>query len=168
VNAWLGLTRRWSLIALAFSLAACASNPMEKATLGANSPQWQGRLSIKVLSNPVQAFAANFDLQGTPEAGALNFTTPLGSTLAQIQWDKTGARLQTTGAPEQFESLDALTLRSTGVALPLASLFAWLHGREIATPGWEVDLQLLSQGRLSAKRLEAGSTPAELKIILNP
>lgn len=160
--------RRWTLLLLASSLAACASDPLTKAEFSANSPHWQGRLSIKVLSTPVQAFSADFDLQGTPEAGELSFTTPLGSTLAQIQWDKTGARLQTTGSPEQFESLDALTLRSTGVALPIASLFAWLHGREIATPGWEVDLQLLPQGRLTAKRLGADAPAAELKVILSP
>jgi outer membrane lipoprotein LolB len=139
---------------------------MPKAAFAAGSPHWQGRLSIRILSTPVQVFSANFDLQGTPEVGELSFTTPLGSTLAQLQWDKTGARLQTTGSPEHFESLDTLTLRSTGVALPVASLFAWLQGRDIATPGWEVDLQLLPQGRLSAKRLGADA-PAELKVILD-
>ena len=140
---------------------------MGQTTFATDTPQWQGRLSVKVLRTPVQAFAADFDLQGTPEAGELRFTTPLGSTLAQIQWDPSGARLQTTGAPEQFDSLAALTLRSIGVSLPVASLFAWLQGHETATPGWEVDLQFLSQGRLSAKRL-AGDAPAELKVILAP
>lgn len=139
---------------------------MTNETFGANSPHWQGRLSITVLSTPVQAFSANFDLKGTPEEGELSLSTPLGSTLAQLQWDKRGAQLQTTGSPERFESLDALTRRSTGVVLPVASLFAWLDGRGVATPGWEVDLQYLAQGRLSAKRL-GPDAPAVLKVILD-
>lgn len=162
----LGRRCRWVLAVIVFLFTACASDPITKTTFSPDSPHWQGRLSIKILSTPVQAFSADFDLQGTPEVGELSFTTPLGSTLAQLQWDKTGARLQTTGSPEHFESLDALTLHSMGVALPVASLFAWLQGRNMPTPGWKVDLQLLPQGRLSAKRLGAEAS-AELKIILD-
>ena len=133
--------------------------------MDANTPRWQGRLWLKVLTTPVQAFSADFDLQGTAQTGELTFTSPLGSTLARLQWDPAGALLQTTGAPERFASLDALTQRATGTSLPIASLFSWLQGREAPTPGWEADLRAVPTGRLEAKRL-GPEAPAELKIIL--
>ena len=57
------------------------------------------------------------------------------------------------------------TLHTTGATLPVASLFAWLKGNEPATPGWQVDLRELVNGRLNAKRL-APEVPVDLKIIL--
>lgn len=157
---------RMAQIITIISIAACASNTRVKGQFDAGNPHWQGRLSLKVLSTPVQAFSADFDLQGTPQAGELTFTSPLGSTLARLQWDKSGAVLQTTGAPERFESLAALTRQATGTELPIASLFSWLQGKHLATPGWEADLQALPMGRLSAKRL-GPEAPAELKIVLD-
>lgn len=130
-----------------------------------NDSYWQGRLALKVHSTPVQAFAADFELQGNAEAGTLSFFTPLGSTAARLQWSAAGAQLQTTGEPQHFESLDALTLHTTGATLPIHSLFAWLKGNEPGTPGWQVDLRELANGRLTAQRL-APEVPADLKIIL--
>lgn len=114
----------------------------------------------------MQAFSADFDLQGNAEAGLLSFFTPLGSTAARLQWDAVGAQLQTTGEPQHFDSLDALTLHTTGATLPISSLFAWLQGSEPVTPGWQVDLRDLVNGRLRAQRLPP-ETPAELTIILD-
>ena len=135
---------------------------------GQNGPEdsfWQGRLALKVHSTPVQAFSADFELQGNAEAGTLSFFTPLGSTAARLQWSAAGAQLQTTGEPQYFASLDALTLHTTGATLPIHSLFAWLRGQEPPTPGWQADLLELTNGRLSAQRL-APEVPADLKIIL--
>ena len=133
--------------------------------MGLQDGYWQGRLALKVHSTPVQAFTADFELQGNAEAGTLSFFTPLGSTAARLQWDAGGAQLQTTGEPQRFESLDALTLHTTGATLPVPSLFAWLKGSEPSTPGWQVDLHDLPNGRLNAQRL-APEIPADLKIIL--
>lgn len=130
-----------------------------------NNSYWQGRLALKVHSTPEQAFSANFELQGNAEAGNLSFFTPLGSTAARMQWDATGAQLQTTGEAQRFASVDALTLHTTGATLPIHSLFAWLKGSEVPTPGWQVDLHDLHNGRLHAQRL-APEIPADLKIIL--
>lgn len=127
---------------------------------------WQGRLALKVHSTPVQAFSANFDLQGNAQAGELSFFTPLGSTAARLQWGAVGAQLQTTGEPQHFDSLDALTLHTTGATLPISSLFAWLQGQDPITPGWQVDLRELSTGRLRAQRLPP-ETPADLTVILD-
>jgi outer membrane lipoprotein LolB len=146
-------------------IAGCAHPTRASGSFDKNDAYWQGRLALKVHSTPEQAFSADFELQGNAEAGTLSFFTPLGSTAARMQWDAAGAQLQTTGAPQRFESLDALTLHTTGATLPVASLFAWLKGDEPPTRGWHVDLQGLPQGRLNAQRL-APEVPADLKIIL--
>jgi outer membrane lipoprotein LolB len=123
-------------------------------------------LTLKVQSEPVQAFAADFDLQGDAQAGRLSFFTPLGNTAARLDWNTQGAQLQTTGDPQQFESMDALTRHITGTVLPVANLFDWLKGVDSVTPGWQVDLRALADGRLSARRLPP-EIPAELKIVLD-
>ena len=146
-------------------VAGCAHPTGAQGQFDQNSSFWQGRLALKVHSTPVQAFAADFELQGSAEAGTLSFFTPLGSTAARLQWDSAGALLQTTGEPQRFETLDALTLHTTGAKLPVASLFAWLKGEAPPTPNWQVDLHDLASGRLNAQRL-APETPADLKIIL--
>ncbi len=120
---------------------------------------------LTVRSEPVQAFSADFDLQGNAQTGELAFFTPLGTTVARLQWSSEGAYLQASGETRHFESLDALTLHATGAVLPVASLFAWLKGDALDTPGWQVDLQGLTNGRLSAQRM-APEPPAQLKIIL--
>lgn len=147
-------------------IAGCASNTGAVATLDANSPHWQGRLALKIQSTPVQAFSADFELQGSAQSGGLTFISPLGSTIARLQWNANDAVLQTGGEPQHFASLAALTRYTTGTDLPIASLFAWLQGIDLPTPGWEADLSALPSGRLSARRLEP-EVPAELKIILD-
>lgn len=122
-------------------------------------------MALKVQSTPVQAFSADFDLQGNAQTGSLTFISPLGNTLARLRWDADAAQLQTQGEPQRFESLAALTRHTTGTDLPIASLFAWLQGQDLPTPGWEADLSALPSGRLNARRLEP-EVPAELKIIL--
>ena len=121
---------------------------------------------LKVQSDPVQTFSADFDLQGDAQAGRLSFFTPLGTTAARVDWTAQGAQLQMAGEPQQFESIDSLTRHIFGAVLPIASLFEWLKGMDPATPGWQVDLRDLINGRLSAQRL-APEIPAELKIILD-
>jgi outer membrane lipoprotein LolB len=123
-------------------------------------------MALKVRSTPVQSFSASFDLTGSAQTGTLVFTTPLGTTLAQLQWSPAAAILQTTGEPVRFDSLDDLARHVTGTDLPIASLFAWLHGIEETVPGWQVDLSALTAGRLGALR-SSGEAPAELKILLD-
>lgn len=152
------------LIASIF-IAGCAHPTRAIGPIDKDASYWQGRLALKVHSTPVQAFSADFELQGNAQAGTLSFFTPLGSTAARLQWDADSAQLQTTGEPQRFESLDALTLYTTGAILPVASLFAWLIGDAPPTPNWQADLRELAQGRLTAQRL-APEVPVDLKIIL--
>ena len=147
-------------------IAGCAINTGARGSFDDKNAHWQGRLILKVQSEPVQAFSADFDLQGDAQAGRLSFFTPLGNTAARLDWDAQGAKLQTSGEIQQFESIDALTRHTTGTVLPIESLFDWLRGLDPATVGWQVDLRDLANGRLSARRL-APELPAELKITLD-
>lgn len=155
---------QWALMALVLSLlAACASTP--RPTPDNGEAHWQGRLAVKVYSKPMQAFTANFDLTGRPDKGELLLTSPIGSTLARMQWDVGMATLTANGEQKTFGSLQELARKVTGTELPVTSLFAWLQGQNETTPGWQVDLSELHNGRLQAHHVE--ETQAELKIILD-
>jgi outer membrane lipoprotein LolB len=166
VSCFTGVGMRLAIVLTAVLMTACATRPAPGVPVDGANPYWQGRLSLKIASTPVQAFSADFALQGGAAAGSLTFTSPLGSTLARLTWDAIGATLQTNGPVERFESLAELTRRATGTDLPVASLFSWLIGNNVSTPGWEADLQSLPTGRITAKRL-GPEAPAELRIILD-
>lgn len=157
--------RAFFLLAIVL-IAGCANHTRATRSLDAQESRWLGRLALKVHSDPVQAFSADFDLQGDAQSGTIVFFTPIGSTAAKLQWDRHGAQLQTNGNAQQFDSLDDLTRHATGASLPIASMFAWLKGIESITPDWTVDLRGLVNGRLHAQRI-APQTPADLKIILD-
>jgi len=152
------------LLVLSILLSACASPPAKPPAVGAGA-HWQGRLAVKVFSTPVQAFSADFDLQGSPTAGELTLTSPLGASLARMQWTPTTATLNAQGQARTFDSIQELARQITGADLPVTSLFAWLEGRNEAAEGWQVDLQELAQGRIQAHHVEA--VKADLKIILD-
>lgn len=158
---------RWlqrGLLLLVVWVAGCATqSPAPKAAVEEQT-HWQGKLALRVFSKPVQALSASFDLQGHPEAGELTLSSPLGTTLARLQWDANSATLTANGEQKNYGSLQELARKATGSDLPVASLFAWLQGREDAAPGWQVDLKDLPNGRLQAHHTEA--VQAELKIIL--
>ena len=123
-------------------------------------------MAIKVLSSPPQAFSADFELDGQGEAGTLALLSPLGTTVAQMQWAPGMAQLRHAGEVRKFESLSALAQQATGTELPIAALFDWLRGTATPAPGWDADLSQLPEGRLQAHR-SADSAPAvELKILL--
>lgn len=115
---------------------------------------WTGRLALQLESEPPQSFAAGFELQGTAETGQLSLFSPFGNTLAVMRWSAQAATLQTNGAAQQFDSLDALVTQVTGTALPIPALFAWLTGTPTPVPGWDADLSRLNQGQLLARRSE--------------
>jgi outer membrane lipoprotein LolB len=148
-----------------FFVAGCAFSTDSREPLAANYHHWQGRLSVKIQVEPVQLFSANFDLQGSAEAGTLSLSSTWGNTLARLQWDPLGATLHTSGAPRHFDSLDALTRHLTGTDLPLANLFSWLAGEELPAIGWQADLQEVAAGRIRAHRESPGPS-ADLTILL--
>lgn len=155
------------LLAAACVLAGCAGMVGAPTPQAAAPAHWQGRMAIKVFSVPVKTFAADFVLSGNPEQGELTLMSPLGNTLAQLQWAAGAARLKTVGTdqPAHFESLDSLVLQTTGTTLPVTALFAWLQGGQATATGWEVELENIANGRLIARQL-AQEPQAELKIFL--
>lgn len=146
-------------------LSACAPKPLKPTA--ERTAFWQGRLAVRILSEPVQYNAVAFELQGSAHQGTLTLFTPLGSTAAALRWSPGQAELQTQGQVQQFDSLQALLVRAVGTELPVAALFAWLAGENAAAPGWQADLQALPEGRLTARR--ASPAPVvELRVALEP
>lgn len=165
MTGWRALALRLALTVATFFIAGCAHTTRASAPLAPDEVRWQGHLALIVRSEPPQAFSADFELVGTPRAGVLTFYSPLGSTVARLQWDADGAELQSTGQPQHFDTLDALTLHTTGAVLPVTSLFAWLRGDSPDTPGWQVDLRRIADGRLQAQRY-APEPAADLRVVL--
>lgn len=159
------LLRLVALFAIIF-IAGCASVPRAEGTSDQETSHWQGRLALKVFSTPVQAFSANFELDGSAQAGSLTLSTALGSTLARMQWSPGRAALQTSKETREFSSLSAMVSEITGTDLPVVSLFSWLKGADSPTPLWEADLSDLANGRITARRT-AEPNPSELKILLD-
>lgn len=159
---------------LAISLAGCATRPAFTPNTAASVEQhWQGRMGVKVFSTPPQSFSARFELTGNAQQGRLSLFTPLGTTLARMHWSPGKAELVTTGEPQQFDSLAALSQATLGMEIPFANLFDWLQGNNTPAEGWTADLSALGDGKLNA--LRNASTPgadkesgtgAELKLIL--
>jgi outer membrane lipoprotein LolB len=166
VNALVRLVVSALLIALLF-IAGCANAPLTSAPYGAENQAWRGRLALRIDSREPQSFSASFDLIGHAKAGKLILYGPLGSTGAHLVWTLQSATLSSNGSVRQFSSLEELATQATGTALPIAALFDWLAGRDVAVAGWEADLSQLAQGRLTARRLQPEPT-AELRLILEP
>lgn len=144
-----------AVLALCLSaLAACAHKPAPRGSSAAldAAPAWQGRISVSVHSDPPSITSAAFELRGTAEQGELQLLSPLGTTVAQLQWQPGSAHLHRGAAPEVFASVADLTEQLTGSALPLDALFQWLQGRAWPSPGWVVDLSAWPQGELKARR----------------
>jgi outer membrane lipoprotein LolB len=161
-GAWLHVA--WLAI---FLIAGCAGN--QRAT-GQNSHQrdeWAGRISLQVAGEPVQSFSANFELKGRAENGELTLISPLGNVLGVLRWSP-GQALLDRGKQDiqQFASIDELMERTTGAAIPLPALFAWLQGTNATASGWSADLSRHGEGRVSARRL-LPAPEANLRVVLD-
>lgn len=134
-------------------LAGCAQSPVSPALSdGVQRTLWSGRLAVQVQDQPSRSFSAAFELQGNADRGSLQLSSPLGSTLAQLDWSPQGAQLNTGERIEQADSIEALLERGTGAAIPVTALFDWLSGLSTPVAGWTTDLSAMAQGRLSATR----------------
>ena len=168
----------WSALVL---LAGCASAPQPPVstesdftptTTSANAlaqrQHWSGKLSVRIDDEPVRYFSAGFELRGQPNSGEMQLFSPLGSTVATLRWQADGgAQWQRGDELRHYPSMAELGIDLTGTALPLNSLFDWLHGRPTAVEGWQVDLSQHADGKLQAQRLYP--TPsAQLRLVFEP
>ncbi len=150
-----------------FLVAACATPQRANGLKPIESNTYAGRISLAVQSEPVQSFAGGFELLGTVAAGELSLFTPLGSTAAVLRWRDGVAELVSGGQTQQYPSVQAMLQRTTGAAIPLEALFAWLRGDAAAAPGWQVDLSRYAEGRITAQRNDP-APPVQLRIVLAP
>lgn len=136
-------------LGLTLLLSACASPRITPLDPGA---YWSGRIGIQVLKDPPESWSASFELQGSSSAGEMVLLSPVGTTLARLEWTPRLARLEQGGQRLESASLQSLGSRLTGTELPIAALFEWLSGKQADTPGWQVDLSAHPQGRITAQR----------------
>lgn len=154
---------RWSLGSWLVLLTACTT-PQPK--LSAPSAEWSGRLAVQVLKDPPESMSASFELQGSAQSGQMLLLSPIGTTLARLQWQPEFARLEQGQRQIDGTSLQHLATRLTGTELPILALFEWLAGRPADVIGWQVDLTQHAQGRINAeRRLPAPATV--LRIVLD-
>ena len=158
---------RRRVLALAMSCtllaAGCASPRMIPVD---DKAYWSGRMAIQVLKDPPESLSAGFELQGSALVGEMVLLSPIGTTLARLEWTPQGARLAQGQQQVDSPSLQRLGARLTGTELPIAALFEWLAGRPAEAPGWQVDLSAHAHCRIRAERREP-SPGAVLRIALD-
>jgi outer membrane lipoprotein LolB len=182
----LGL-RFWKLAGLFFTInlvAACAVNTTARGDLeGKNAAfeakpviaNYQGRLSLRIASDPPQSLYAGFNLNGDAQTGDLTLNSPLGNSLAQLSWTPQSAVLKANNETKEYASTSALIENATGTVIPLNALFDWMAGKNTPAEGWEIDLSAMKTPnanneaavqRFVAKRLSPLPT-AELRIAID-
>lgn len=161
------LHRWWLALAVAV-LAACSQLPrLPQTPASRDSVLVSGRIAVRVEGQAERSFSAGFELEGTPEAGRLTLSTPLGTQLARAQWQPGRAWLSNTEGVHEFSDVETLAELAIGERVPLPAMFDWLAGRPwrdvpsraLPTPdlgfeqlGWTVRLEGLANGLLSVHR----------------
>ena len=146
----------WLALLMGAMLAGCATPSPTAKPLGfgqANTPVWQGRISVQVHGDNPSSMSASFSLHGDAKNGELDLYSPLGTTLGALQWTPQLVQFSEGGKQQFFNSLSELTEKTTGAELPIDAIFGWLQGRNAQAAGWQVDLSFASQGSINARRI---------------
>jgi len=152
---------------VALWLSACSTLPPPPVSSVTNGPVHEGRLFLRVDTQPPSITQAEISLQGTPEAGQLTLFGPLGITQGLLRW-RPGEAVWTRGEEERrFASLDSLLTQTLGTSLPVPAVFAWIEGRPVSLDGWELLSLPSAQQPLVARRLRPEPT-LELRLRLTP
>ena len=145
----------WLALLMGVMLTGCATPSRTAKPLSAeqaNSPEWQGRISVQVQGDNPTSMSASFLLHGDAKNGELDLYSPLGTTLGALQWTPHLVQLSDGGKHQYFTSLAELTEKATGAALPIEAIFGWLQGRDVQAAGWQADLSAAPQGSITARR----------------
>jgi outer membrane lipoprotein LolB len=145
----------WLALLMGVMLTGCATPSRSAKALSAeqaNSPEWQGRISVQVQGDNPTSMSASFLLHGDAKNGELDLYSPLGTTLGALQWTPQLVQLSDGGKRQYFTSLAELTETATGAALPVEAIFGWLQGRDVQAAGWLADLSAAPQGSITARR----------------
>ncbi len=138
----------------------------------APADQLSGRLAVRVAADGNQverAVSVGFELHGSPQAGRIEFTSPLGNLVARADWTPQQVLLVTPQREQRFADLDSMSRQALGEAIPVAALFDWLRGRPWAGApsrgnapgdgfeqlGWQVDLSRIADSLVVATRQAA-------------
>lgn len=156
---------RWAALLISVALLSACATPQRAIQPG--EAIWSGRLAMTVQSDPPQSFSAGFELRGTPAAGELQLTSPLGTSLATVVWEPGSAEMRQGGQVTRRGSLDELTTELSGTPVPVAALFGWLRGQTGDAPGWQADVTRQPEGRITARRTSPLPT-AELRVVVQP
>ena len=126
--------RAWSAAAsLSFLLAACAGIPRSGQISSVNptavtSFELSGRINVRVEKD---AYPGRVRWQHTLRTDELWFYSPLGTTVAHLRRDETGALLVNSDGQEyRAATLRKLTNQILGWDLPLDALPFWVRGLE--------------------------------------
>jgi outer membrane lipoprotein LolB len=160
----------WFVMLMSVMLASCATpnrNAKPLNTEQADAPEWQGRISVQVQGNNPSFMSASFLLRGDAKNGELDLYSPLGTIFGALEWTPQWGQLSHGGKHQYFTSLAELTEKATGATLPVEAIFFWLQGREAQATGWLADLSDVSQGSLTARRIDP-APEVTLRIKLDP
>ncbi len=172
-----GFLRFFSLFFAINLIAGCVINTTAIDAFGtgnstlSNSPlrlSYQGRLSLRIASDPVQFSIVNFTLSGNSQIGELTLVSPLGTTDSKLSWTPKSASFNTGKGTLYYDSANEMIETVTGTSIPLSALFDWLAGIDTPINGWEADLSNMQNPdnpRLIAKRISP-LPPVELRIAL--
>ena len=156
----------WStcmLLAVVLWLAGCAQPQLTPT--GSQRTLWTGRMALQVQEQAAQSFSASFELSGSAQQGQLVLLNFLGGTVARLQWRIGHAEVTTGQNTRTSESLETLLQDVLGADIPVAALFSWLQGMQVAAAGWQADLSAIADGRLVAQR-HTPEPQATLRIVL--
>ncbi len=124
-------------------------------------------MAITVYQPQSRSYFANFELQGSASAGRLTLTSPLGTTLAELEWSAGAAQLTSgDGKAQKYPSLKDLAEQAVGVDIPVAALFDWFRGQTAVDENWEADLSAYQSGKITSVRSGPGAQ-AEVKVIFS-
>lgn len=144
----------WFLIGvLAMLLVGCATpqSPARQATSADFERSGRFAVAVEYFGGKRDAVQGGFSWLDQGRRLVLDLRNPMGSTLARVQVDASGALLvRSNGEREHAPHPDALVEQVLGSPVPVAGLRDWLHGRTGGAPGDATGLQRDSEGRLSS------------------
>ena len=126
-----GVRRRAIVLALAATLAACATAPRVDVTTAAAAPadvpfEMSGRLSARHGETGV---TAGFRWHHAPGTDELVLSTPFGQALARLSGNADGVVLERQdGGASRSGDWESLTREALGVPVPVHGLAWWVRG----------------------------------------
>ena len=156
-NRMSGITVNGKTYTLAYDANGNLTSKINNAdTADTTTYTWDARNRLIAINGPGMSAGFNYDPLGRRIERTVNGTTTSylydgNQAIGEVKAGQT-ASLRANGETRSFNSLAELLKQATGTEIPVASLFAWLAGENLATPGWLADVSQHSLGRVVARR----------------